>query len=442
MTTITISKSEMATYSLRILSVGIYGLPNGENRDFSSADVLQDYDAVVVRAASIESLFGGFGIKYRNAEAGLLERSHGEFLRRQCIKRRIEADGLLEKGGIVIVFMLPVIRYPWEDDKDLTNYDWLLSRKVVADELGISYGTGKTIENLLTNHPLYEYLKFKPSWSAYSDLETSAQHDWQILASAYGSHALSLSKKVKNGYIILIPSSYSEIEDPSILEDCIQAILTIDLPSPKPEWLKDIIVPGQEVLQPKLNETNTSIEGLRSKAKQITSEIEQLETWKFLLYEKGEHHLQPIVRKALSAIGLQDKSDIEQISDGFFSCEYGDAILEVEGSSGSIKIEKISQLIKDRANYFAEKKTTSPKGILVGNPFREEPLDNRPPKGSHKKLFTRELLQTAEKQDVVVMLSTDLYNIASLDLIGKMSDERKQEIRKLIFESTGLLRLP
>ncbi|MFC2003534.1 hypothetical protein ACFLV4_06310 [Chloroflexota bacterium] len=169
--------------------------------------------------------------------------------------------------------MLPVIRYPWEDDKTLTNYDWLLSRKVVDDELGISYGTGKTIENLLTNHPLYEYLKFKPSWSAYSDLETATQHDWQILASAYGSHALSLAKKVKNGYLILIPSSCREIEDLSILEDCIQAILTTDLPSPKPEWLKDIIVPGQEVLQPKLNEINKSIEDLTSKAQQITSEI-------------------------------------------------------------------------------------------------------------------------------------------------------------------------
>lgn len=430
----------MATHPIRILSIGIHGLPNGEIGDFASANVLQDYDAVVVFANSIESLFGGFDIKYKYEDKLILDHDKGKFLFGQSLKRRIEVYGLLEKGGIVIAFMAPIIRYPYGDDKYITNYDWLISRKEVDSELCISYGTGKTIDNFLTHHPFYEYLKLKPSWSAYSDISTATQYDWQILASAYGTHALSLAKQVKNGHIILIPYYYSS-ENGSILENCIQSILEIHIPSPKPDWVKSIIVPGQEVLQPNLNEINQSIEDLRSKAEQINSDIEQLEKWKYLLYEKGEHYLQPIVRKALSIIGFQDKSDIEQIADGFFSCEYGDTILEVEGSNDSIKIEKISQLIKDRANYSEDKKTTSPKGILVGNPFREQPLDNRPPEGSNKSLFTKELIQTAEKQDIVVILSTDLYNIVSLFLRGQISDERKQEIRKLIFESTGLLKL-
>ncbi|MFC2003535.1 hypothetical protein ACFLV4_06315 [Chloroflexota bacterium] len=143
----------------------------------------------------------------------------------------------------------------------------------------------------------------------------------------------------------------------------------------------------------------------------------------------------------MSAIGLQDKSDTEQIADGFFTSEYGDAILEVEGSKDSIKIEKISQLIRDRANYSEDKKCVSPKGLLIGNPFREEPLDNRPPKGTNKKLFSKELIETAEKQDIAVLLSTDLYETVSRILENKLSEEEKQAIRKRIFESTGLVKL-
>ncbi len=348
---------------------------------------------------------------------------------------------ILEKSGVVIVYKQPVILYSFGEDNNITNYDWLINRKSMSSELGISFGKGNTVNEFSVKHPFYEYLKLKPKWEAYANITTATQYDWQILASAFNTHALSLTKRVNNGQIIFIPSTYL-LDNGSILEDCIQSVLGADIPSPKPDWLNDIVVPGQEMLQPKLDTVNKEIENLRGEAEQINSNIEQLNNWKYLLYEQGEHRLRPIVRNALSIIGIQDKSDIEQIADGFFVCEYGDAILEVEGSKNSIKIEKISQLIKDRANYSAEKQATSPKGILVGNPFREEPLDNRPPKDSHKKLFTKELLQTAEKQDIVVISSTDLYNIASLSLRGQIPGERKREIRKLIFESTGLLKLP
>jgi len=431
----------MTTHSIRILSVGIYGLPSGENRDFEYANVLQDYDAVVVNPNRIETLFNDRRIKYRNAGRFILDSENAQFLLNQSHKRRREIQGLLEKGGIVIVFMQPILRYPYGEDHNITNYDWLIDRSSMSRELGISFGKGDTVDELLVHHPFYEYLKLKPDWNAYADITTATQYDWQILASAFNTHSLSLIKQVNNGQIIFIPSTYSS-DNGSILEDCIQSVLRADIPSPKPDWLNDIVVPGQEVLQPKLDTINKEIENLRGKAEQINSNIEQLDNWKYLLYEQGEHHLQPIVRNALSIVGMQDKSDIEQIADGFFVCEYGGAILEVEGSKNAIKIEKINQLIKDRANYSTDKQITSPKGILVGNPFREEPLDNRPPKGSHKKLFTKELLQTAEKQDIVVILSTDLYNIASLSLRGQIPGERKREIRKLIFESTGLLKLP
>lgn len=78
----------MATHPIRILSIGIHGLPNGEIDNFASANVLQDYDAVVVCAKSIESLFGGFNIEYRNHENLILDDDTGKLLPGQSLKRR------------------------------------------------------------------------------------------------------------------------------------------------------------------------------------------------------------------------------------------------------------------------------------------------------------------------------------------------------------------
>ena len=128
---------------------------------------------------------------------------------------------------------------------------------------------------------------------------------------------MSLVKKFDNGYIVLIPSYYSS-DYATILEKCIEVILTIGEPSPVPDWVKPILVPGQETLKPKLSELNKAIEKLQEEAKQVYTDIQKLERWKYLLYKQGTHFLQPIVRNALSLIGFNDKSDTEHVADGFF----------------------------------------------------------------------------------------------------------------------------
>lgn len=78
---------------------------------------------------------------------------------------------------------------------------------------------------------------------------------------------------------------------------------------------------------------------------------------------------------------------------------------------------------------------------MIGNPFCEELIDNRPPKDSQKQPFAKELLESAEKQDITVLLSADLYELVTRILSDKISDNQKLSIRKKIFEANGLLRL-
>jgi len=68
-------------------------------------------------------------------------------------------------------------------------------------------------------------------------------------------------------------------------------------------------------------------------------------------------------------------------------------------------------------------------------------LDNRPPKGSQKSLFAKELILSAKNQGVSVLLTTDLYEFITRELNHTISDQQKESIRKKIFEGNGQIEL-
>ncbi|GAH65926.1 unnamed protein product, partial [marine sediment metagenome] len=110
------------------------------------------------------------------------------------------------------------------------------------------------------------------------------------------------------------------------------------------------------------------------------------------------------------------------------------------GSKQTIKLEKFGELTKNIGNYMS-KHNRQLKGILIGNPFCEEPLDNRPSSNSQKQLFSKELIESAENQRMTVILSTDLYALVSQILENTITDEQKSSIRKSIMQGAGLVHL-
>ncbi|GAI27872.1 unnamed protein product, partial [marine sediment metagenome] len=273
-------------------------------------------------------------------------------------------------------------------------------------ELGeIKYSTGTTIDYIESGHIFSEYLNIKPSWSAYVDKDTC--EGWKVLASAFGTHVVSLTRRIGLGHIVLLPSDY-DYHNGELVERCIKKLLAGREITPQPSWAKAILVPGQQELISKITQINEQIDALEKERETIVDANDKLERWKCLLYEKGKHQLEAVVRDALALLGCNIEPQPDKDSDGVVTFEYGKALLEVGGSKGIIRIEKIGELTNNIGNFIMRKRIKV-KGILVGNPFCEEPLDNRPPKGSQKPLFAKELIESAEAQGITVLLSTDLY---------------------------------
>jgi len=405
--------------------------------------VFQEYDAVVVNPEGLYELYGK--IEYYDRDETILTSNFGLSLSTWNLKRREQVLGLLQRGGIVVCFMQPLRRYSYNwsyEGEDhwiyVTNYDWLLESKELVE---IKYSTSTHIDYIDSGHPFSEYLNIKPSWSAYVDKD--ACEDWKVLASAFGTHAVALVKRLGLGCIILLPSYY-DYNNGELLERCIKKLLAGREITPQPSWAKAILVPGQQELVSKITEVSDQIDTLERQKETFLNDKEKLERWKYLLYEKGKQRLEPVVREALSLIGCQVEPQPDKDSDGAIRCDYGTALLEVAGSKGTIKIEKFGELKKNMGNFIEEKGNRIKgvlKGILVGNPFCEEPLDNRPPENSQKDLFARQLIESAEKQDVSILLSADLYQVVCSILKGELSKKDKQSLQERIFTGKGLVRL-
>jgi hypothetical protein len=424
---------------MKILTINVIGIPSGSDSNLIDANVFQDYDAVVVDPESLFSLYGS--IEYYDRDEGLLTSNFGRRLFAWNIKRHEQIKGLLQRGGVIVCFMEPKVTYYYESEGSkigITNYDWLLTPKDIMSELGgIRLGRGQTIDNIESGHPFSDYLNIKPPWSAYVDKE--ACQDWRILASAFGTHAVSIAKRVGLGHIILLPSYY-DYNNGALIERCIEKLLAGREITPQPDWAKSILVPGQQELVAKITKVSDQINALEKQRETLIDADDKLERWKYLLYEKGKHRLEPVVREALTLLGCNVEPQPDKDSDGLVTFDYGKALLEVVGSEGTIKIEKLGQLTRNIASFF-ETKGSRVKGILVGNPFCGKSLDSRPPKDTQKQLFARELIESAEQLSITVLLSTDLYEVISRILEGKLTDAEKQSLRERIFNGKGLVGL-
>ncbi len=431
---------------MRILCIGIWGLPSGEYGDLITANVLQDYDAVVVNPEDLETLYPTSAIPgklYRSEERKLLTIEAGDYVKYVSEMRSKELRGLLELGGVLICFMQPLVHYWYELvpgllKEQITNYDWLGFTAPFNEYLeNLGYGHGETIDSINQSQSFAAYLRNKPSWTAF--VRHKDYSHWRVLASAFGTNDVALTCRQGRGHIVFLPSGRFD-EDMELLESCIKNLLGEKEPREKPTWVREILVPGQKEISEKIQHTEAGIDKLQKERNELYASDEQLERWKWLLWETGRDHLEPAVREALALIGCKVEPQPIEDSDGKVESEFGTALLEVEGTVGTVTRDKLGQLVVNIGNFLKDK-GISPKGILVGNPFRKEPLHNRPPKGTQKMPFAKELIQDAENQNITVLLSTDLYNIVCGILDKRISEGKKKELRQAIFEGKGLVRL-
>jgi hypothetical protein len=188
-------------------------------------------------------------------------------------------------------------------------------------------------------------------------------------------------------------------------------------PVPMPPWGSSEIsqIPGVGEAEAMVGQIENRIKELEASRSEQLRRKEELEKWAGLLWLDGIP-LQDLVEEAFQFIGFETKSkDPTGHSHDFVATHSTQTFLvEVTGASGSIGLEKGRQLMQWIAD---SDDPAASKGVLVGNAFRLESPEKRPPTPNHR-IFVKELENLALKRGLALFDTRKLFRLVKAKLQG------------------------
>lgn len=343
--------------------------------DLSTTKSLFDYDAVVV------NMFNVFDAGLIIAPSDVME------------AKRLEAEKLLSKGGIIVCLAAPEIDKSFLSIR-ARSYDW-----IPVAGLGniVLKGEGQRFTRV-NSSAFNKYLELQGIvWYAY--LEKSQRTNYQILAKNEGEFAIAARIQVGKGSIYFLPLSINTNWLNVIYECLDSAWKQRDDQRTPPKWVSEIIIPQQKEITDELAQIDSKIKTLAEKSRGLSKSLEERLGIRKLLYEQGPP-LEDAVGAFFEEIGykLQKKDDMDLVYEGLDRM----IILEVTGSDGTIGLGKLRQLL----DFMEKEKERAPKGILVGNHEIDVPVDKR---GDP---FTKHVIERADSAGVCLLPTTELFGAA------------------------------
>ncbi|MCH8066903.1 MAG: hypothetical protein IIC90_13945 [Chloroflexi bacterium] len=233
----------------------------------------------------------------------------------------------------------------------------------------------------------------------------STMAGWPIAGVAESNHVIMLPRVRRPER--LVADLFRQVV-PQIMPDRIT--VKEPLTEEPPPWVGEFPVPGTEELEQEIDAIDQKLSTLEEKRQRKAEELERLADFQGLLWYKGKHHLEPVVQHALELLGVPCQN--EEPRDLVYRGKGGPLYIEIEGSNGSIDVDKGRQLLGYIAD--SEDDPSTIKGAIIGNPFRQHhpkdrPLNNRPP-------FSPQLQRLAEKQGWPLVKTVDLFDLVSRHL--------------------------
>lgn len=207
----------------------------------------------------------------------------------------------------------------------------------------------------------------------------------------------------------------------------------------KPSFIENIMVYPQTALAEQISIKKKGIDELELAVSEMEKDFSDFNVWKDLLWQTDKQ-LEKVVQKFFALVfGIslenyltEDGEEIDLVG------EYDGKkiIVEVKGKTKCINLKEDVRQAIDRSTQF-EEEWSSPKVLLVGNPYRLNELDERPPSVSEE-LVSAHAVKKAKSNGIGIILSTDIFQIIQDELSKKISEEEKGQILKEILGANGL----
>jgi len=314
----------------------------------------------------------------------------------------IPIKNILEKGSSVSVKDTRFQEYIEQGIKKWCYYLELDKRKVFhsSDIIGEKRWIEYTIEPIALNR--YD----KPIAASFS-----------IIVNAKKDNEIETRVVSESGPLIILPPPTE-----CTIEESIRFILAklygVALESVEPEWLQNYNIPGENDLEEEIRSLELRIEEDKREVEQKKKQMKNLTKFKKLLTE-ADDVLEEIVWETLEELGATVKRPKEPgKSDGWFTDYKGrKAVLEIKGKSGRKSIA--TKDVRELENWVSDElaKGEEYKGILFGNPFREDPPEQR------KEPFPPDVRGFAEKRHQCIVTAVQLFEAFKRVKAGEMKAE-------------------
>lgn len=144
-----------------------------------------------------------------------------------------------------------------------------------------------------------------------------------------------------------------------------------------PGWAQAYPLPAEATIASEIASIEREREDVEQRLSAAKRRVAEAALPRQLLYESGENALEPIVRDTLRSLGARvEDPEAKGTEDGKLFRDGGQAVLEIKGRDGPIKLADVRQVVQWAAEATA-KDGIEYKALILGNPDCHKPLDDR-----------------------------------------------------------------
>lgn len=271
-----------------------------------------------------------------------------------------------------------------------------------------------------------ELRKEKPNFHHTVIFNKAPYGSFKSIAKNKSGNYVAVYGVVGQGHVFILPQHKNKTDFVKKFIDNIIPKLKINFDiddgskEPIPKEILNLLVEGQAELQNTIETQKQKIDEENKKLAELERNRLELEQWKDLLWETGTP-LENIVKKFFKEFCNLDleKKDTDLVGD----YKGKELFIEVKGKIGCIDHTSDYRQINDRLTYEA-KDPNNTVALLVGNPYRLNPLNERPPNSDHD-LFAKTSISRAEKNNIGLIWTKELYDIVNYFLKDPSTDRKK-----------------
>ena len=432
---------------MRILSIGCpIPSPQVDNHSIANAPSIFDYDACIIdpRAVSeqIEGLAQGTlnlrspdGRPVAAGESGAFHFGLGELL----AQRRLELQQLVERGGLIVLFLHPNVRHP-----SVASFPGLDRYALLPAPDGDPFhwprlrpADGRDVRPTIPQHPVAAFLDDLAGRMRYrAVLDLPADDGARIVGRSIGGAALAAEFSVSAGKIVALPAANEQLSSSqrktfaAALLELIERMTGEEASGNPPHWVSRFDSPDAADARQRLTEANAALTEAQRRVTEARALLDDTTRFQALLW-RSDGAFEETVREAFRVLGYT-------VAGGGGPIELRDgsetALLELASSNAAVSDRvylTLQQRIEDR--YLSRR--SRPKGIIVASGQRQ--TDPR----VRRNVIPQTLINACETYGYTLIPVEALFELVSFALDESDEPEALADLRQSIAETAGVLEI-